>query len=72
MEQLTFKEVTKALECCIKNNIISCQKCPLDKVPLCHTVLKKAALNLIYNQYTDIGNLEIENESLNALLIHRG
>ena len=61
MRDMTDNEIIKALECCIaKENceVISCEKCPLEKQYECMDIMFHQTLNLINRQKAEIESLK--------------
>lgn len=60
---MTDKEIIKALECCLaKENcdVISCEKCPLEKQYECTDIMFRKTIDLINRQKAEIERLEKE------------
>ena len=61
MRDMTDNEIIKAVECCLaKENceVISCEKCPLEKQYECMDIMFHQTLNLINRQKAEIESLK--------------
>lgn len=61
----TDNEIIKALECCIKNDLIQCKICPYyDMEQKCRRVLRNDVLDLLNRQRAEIERLSDYNANL--------